>query len=201
MNSRSSLHFFILLLIFPFTAVFSQPTTVLTEPLPSVLKKNDPLPSFTLCNQDHKTITEKDLLGKVTVMNFIFTRCCMPTLCPAVTKSMAQLQKIIRSHNLDNNVNFITLSFDPEFDTPDVLKCYAQAYNISFSNYSFLTGDPQSIKNLMQQFGVYVISKSGTINHSMRTLIIDKDGKIAYETSKKDWQPDTLLLEIKKILK
>jgi len=166
----------------------------------SIIKLGEALPAFTLCKQDGKVINEKDLLGKVIVMNFIFTRCAIPTLCPSSTQKMSLLQKRVLKDALDKEVYFVTLSFDPTFDSPEVLAQYAQAYNIDLANYGFLTGDPHLIKDLMHTFGVYILSKNGTVNHTMKTLVFDKKGKLIYETIKKDWQPEEVLKVIKKNL-
>lgn len=179
-------------------------TTSLTLPLkgtPQLMKLKDPLPPFTLYKENNEKITEKDLLGKIIVMNFIFTRCGMPMLCPTATQKMVALQKLVNENCLNKEVYFTTISFDPDFDKPAVLKQYAQAFGADLTNYSFLTGDPELIKDLMQKFGVYILSKNGTINHTMRTLIFDKKGNLIHETSKKDWQPEALLKIIQKILK
>lgn len=162
---------------------------------------NDPIPTFTLYKENGEKITEKEFLGKVIVINFIFTRCAMPTLCPAATQKMIQLQKLTSDHGLNKEIHFITISFDPDFDSPPILKKYAQGFGADLSNYSFLTGDSSLINELMNQFGVYKINQNGTINHTARTLIFDKNGKMIYENSKKDWQPECLLKIIKKHLK
>lgn len=180
---------------------FSPATTVLAAAHShSIIKIGDFMPSFTLYNQDGKTITQKDLLGKIVVLNFIFTRCGVPTMCPASTKKMVELQKLVHDNRLSNNVSFVTISFDPIFDTPAILKKYAEAYKIDLSNYSFLTGDAEVIKNLTRLFGVYTISEKGTINHTMKTMVINKNGKVIYGACKIDWQPKTFLQIIKKNL-
>lgn len=191
---KSFLFGIVLLLVFSVGCVFS------SQP---IIKLGDHLPAFSLYKHDGKVINEKDLLGKVIVMNFIFTRCCVPTLCPASTKKMALLQKAVldNGEGLDKEVFFITFSFDPIFDTPEVLAQYALGYNINFANYAFLTGDQQVIKDLMHVFGVYILSKNGVVNHTVKTLIFDKKGKLVYETCKKDWQITELLKIIKRNLK
>jgi len=166
----------------------------------SLIKIGDPIPQFALYDQFNCSVTNKDLGGKIVIMNFIFTRCGAPTMCPAATRKMEELQNLIKNQSLQNDVQFVTITFDPDNDTSKVLNQYAQGFNIDSSNYSFLTGDPEVIKRLTKQFGVFTVSEKGTINHTMKTVIIDKTGMMVYETSKIDWQPRTLFSIIKKAL-
>lgn len=165
----------------------------------SRIKIGKPIPPFALYDQNGNPMTHKEVDGKIVVMNFIFTRCADPTLCPAATKKMGELQKLVKKQALHNNVKFVTISFDPENDTPEVLSQYAKGFEIDLSNYSFLTGDPEMVKRLTKLFGIFTVSKKGTINHTMKTVVIDKTGKVIYESSKANWEPEKLLAVIKKI--
>lgn len=165
------------------------------------IKIGDRIPEFRLCDQNGGSVTDKDLAGKIVVMNFIFTRCGAPTMCPESTRKMRELSDLVKKELLQKEVWFITISFDPGHDTPEVLGQYARGFNIDLSNYSFLTGDAEVIKRLTRLFGVYTISEKGTINHTAKTVIIDKAGRMIYESSKVNWEPKVLLGVIKKTLK
>lgn len=173
----------------------------LTPNAPCLIKIGDTIPPFALYDQNGSTVTHKDILGKMVVMNFIFTRCGVPTRCPAATRKMAELSKLVRDRFLQDEVRFVTISFDPQSDTPGVLNQYARGYEIDLSNYSFLTGDAEMIKRLTRIFGIFAVTEKGTINHTMKTVIIDKNGTVVYGISETDWQPTTLFDVIKKILK
>lgn len=168
---------------------------------PSLIKIGDPLPPLALYNQEGNLVTNKDLLGKIIVLNFVFTRCSLPTMCPAATQKMAELQKLARNEFLPDDISFVTITFDPQHDTPGVLNQYSRAYDIDSSNYFFLTGDPETIMRLTRMFGVYSISDRGTTNHTMKTAIIHKNGTLAYTISTADWKPKGFLNIIKKILR
>lgn len=187
------------LLTLPATHAVSKPSRGSSKPN-AILKIGDPIPPFSLYNQNGKLLTEKDLSRKIIVLNFIFTRCAEPTMCPAATQKMTELQKLIRNNALEKDIHLATISFDPTFDTPPILNQYAQAHKIDSSNYSFLTGDTGTIKNLLHRFGVHTVSQKGTIIHSMKTVIIDKSGTIVYLTPQRDWQPKILLKKIKSFL-
>lgn len=197
---KTSLLLGILLLMLATTNAVSKTPTVSPIKPDAIIKIGDPLPPFSLYNENGNPFTEKSLSRKLIVMNFIFTRCADPTMCPSATQKMTELQKLVRNHSLEKDVHFVTISFDPAFDTDNVLKQYAKAYKIDPSNYSLLTGDSQTIKNLTQRFGVHTLSQKGTINHTMKTIIIDKSGTIVYATPKRDWQPKALLKKIKNFL-
>lgn len=167
----------------------------------SLLKKGDPIPSFVLHDQNGTTLRHSDFNGKIVVINFIFTRCGAPTMCPSATKKMGELASLVREQSLQNDVRFVTISFDPEHDTPEVLAQYAKGFSIDLSNYSFLTGDAQTVNRLTKTFGVATVSENGTINHTMKTVIFNKMGNMVYATSQVDWKPKALLAIIMKNLK
>lgn len=156
------------------------------------IRVGDELPHFELINQNNQTVTDKDCLGKKTVLNFIFTRCCAATQCPAATHKMAQLQaKLIKDKKKDAQI--FTITFDPQYDTPERLKHYAHAYEIEDENYHFLTGDESTIKRLMKRFGILTVGAENTIQHTMRTVVINTDGKITFSKQGIKWTVQDLL--------
>lgn len=145
------------------------------------------LPQCALFNQDGDLMIIPDSFkGKYVVMNFIFTRCAQPQMCPASTARMARLQQELRANHLDN-VHQISITFDPEYDTPGILKYYASTRDIDTHTYSFLTGNPNAIEDLMTQFGIIIVPEEGTLDHTMATLIIDPRGKILYRKDGSRW--------------
>lgn len=165
------------------------------------MRVGDPVPGFILQNQAGDAVDFKERLGKVIVMNFIFTRCGMPTLCPAATQKMKALQGLVKDEGLQGGVQFITISFDPKNDTSEVLQRYAEGFKIDLLNYEFLTGDEEVIKRLVKAFGVFTVNEKGTINHTMKTVVIDKEGILRYENTNADWDPKIFLEAIKKFKK
>ena len=84
---------------------------------------------------------------------------------------------------MSDNIQLVTITFDPDFDSPGILKAYAEAYGIEHKNFFFLTGDRQAIADLTRQFGITTKEEDGTIDHSMATTLVDKKGRITY------WRP------------
>ncbi|MBZ0177908.1 MAG: SCO family protein [Melioribacteraceae bacterium] len=141
--------------------------------------------SFTLVNQKNETVKFPDLFkGKVAVVGYIFTNC--PDICPLTTNNLRLIQKEINEQKI-KNIEFVAISFDPEVDTPEVLKEYAELRNIDESNFTFLTGEKETIETLMKRIGIFAIPNDTTmINekeiifyvHTDRISLFDEQGKI-----------------------
>ena len=156
------------------------------------------LPPFALFNQLGQLVTPENLKGKTLVLNFIFTRCAVPEKCPAATIRMVELQKVARENNI-KDLQLITISFDPAFDSPGILQSYGKAYGVDFSNFWFLTGNDQIIADLQKQFAIQTKQENGTIRHTMATVLIDKTGKIQYFQPGSQWEVIDFIEPIKKL--
>lgn len=152
----------------------------------------DPIPNFGLYNEEGELVTARTLRGKNLVINFIFTRCNVPTMCPASTARMGRLQREAAEAGLEN-LELVTFTFDPEYDTPGVLRFYAETRGLDLDNYTLLTGDPEAISDLMKQFGILTMEADGTINHTMATLIVNEQGNITYRKDGSRWSTQDFL--------
>ena len=136
---------------------------------------------FSFTNQDGKTISNKDFEGKVYLVEFFFTTC--PTICPRMNKNLVDIQ-----NNFPNNNEFGIASFtiNPEYDTPEILKAYAENYGVTNPNWHFLTGDKNAIYDLANKgFNLYaeqVEGAPGGFEHSGNFALIDKKGFIRSRT-------------------
>jgi protein SCO1/2 len=142
----------------------------------------DQAPAFTLTNRDGRAVRSQDLAGKPWIADFIFTRC--PASCPLMTARMARLdQELARDHE----VRLVSISVDPEHDTPAVLERYAQSYKAP-PRWLFLTGGKEEIYRLSRQgfkLGIDIPPPSGPggpavepILHSTRFVLVDGQGRI-----------------------
>jgi protein SCO1/2 len=156
------------------------------------------LPPFALYNQFGELIKSSDLRGKTCVINFIFTRCTNPRMCPAATTRMHQLQEKVKEAGLED-VLFISMTLDPDFDTPGIFNAYASGRGIDGSNFYFLGGPRQPLYDLKEQLGI-LTSKDPKliIDHTMRTIIVDPAGEIVYQVPGSMWGLDDFLKRIKK---
>ncbi len=155
------------------------------------------IPDFALYDQDARVVQSTRYRGKQVMLNFIFTRCPVATMCPAATAKMTQTQKLARDAGVPN-LELVSITLDPDYDTPGVLKDYAQQRGIDTSNFSFLTGPESAIKDLLAQFGVIAELDGDLIKHTLATLLIDPDGRIAHRTDGSAWEPKDFVARMKK---
>jgi protein SCO1/2 len=143
-------------------------------------------PDFVLVNQDNQSFPSTQLRGKVVVLNFIFTTCT--DVSPIFTANLAQLQRTL-NNRYSGDVFFISITTDPEVDSPKVLKAYAQRYNADFKNWAFLTGSEAELKRVWKSFGIRVIRKArGVIQHASLTTVIDQRGIRRYNHYGEKWR-------------
>ncbi|MCX6956031.1 MAG: SCO family protein [Verrucomicrobia bacterium] len=152
----------------------------------------EPAPSFTLYNQDGKAVSFATFRGQRVVLNFIFTRCPVATMCPASTAKMMALQAAAKKAGV-KNLELVSISFDSAYDTPPVLKQYATERGIDTTNFSFLTGPENAIRDLLAQFGVIAQPGENVFKHTLSTLLIGPDGKILHRVDGSTWTPDDFL--------
>lgn len=144
---------------------------------------NDPrkITPFQLIDQDKKIITQKDFLGKVYVVDFMFTSC--KSICIPMSNAMQELQTQLKRHNL-NNVRLLSISFDPKKDTPQVLKNYAQRHNANPDIWRFATGKQADIFRLSNIDFTLSLTQNkqpdsdDAFIHSGRFALIDKQGRL-----------------------
>ena len=144
------------------------------------------IPAFALYDQTGKVVQVDRFQGKRFVLNFIYTRCPVPEMCPAATQRMIQLQEAAKEAGIEN-FQLISISLDPEFDTPGVLKAYAEAHRIDTSNYSFLTGPESAVADLMEQMGILVDREDGLSSHTLGTILVDESGVIRHRVFGTNW--------------
>ncbi len=142
----------------------------------SDLVEMGPVPAFELTNQNNKKISDKDYLGKVYVVEFFFSTC--PTICPKMNQNMLLLQ---REYYGKPEFGIASITINPEYDTPKVLKEHAQMLGVKHYNWHFLTGDREYIYNLAKGFKMYAGANkqaAGGFEHSGVFALVDKEGMV-----------------------
>ncbi len=139
---------------------------------------NDLMPMMALWDQDGQFRLKKDFLGAPLAINFVFTSCQNARMCPASTSAMRKLADELAKRPALANVRLLTITFDPEVDTPGILRTYAQGYGIDFKRHSFLTGREAHIKDLMRHYGILTTRSDGTILHNAALVIVSPEGRI-----------------------
>lgn len=150
------------------------------------------VPSFTLYDQEGEVVSFDRFRGKRVVLNFIFTRCPVATMCPAATARMAGLQRIARERAVPD-LELVSITLDPAYDTPPVLKAYARARGIDPGNFHFLTGPEPAIRKLLAQFGIIATAGDNFWKHTLATVLIDRTGKIVHRIDGSTWAAEDIL--------
>jgi protein SCO1/2 len=178
---RHSLTFFGILIVLILSGVSLWYVRNHAEPPPPVLGS---LPDFTLTHADGKPFSKKQLDGRAQLVNFIFTSC--PDVCPLLTRQMKKIQAEVHSRGLP--VSFVSISVDPETDTPEVMSRYIRQHEVETKDWVWLTGDSASVqKVIVEGFKVGLSQKDPNtdiydVTHSEHFVVIDAMGRIrAYE--------------------
>lgn len=167
------------------------------------------VPDFTLVNQDGKRISLKDFRGKALAVTFIYARCPLPEYCIAMSKNFSDLANQLQDSDLKDKVRLLSVSFDPENDTPEKLKQYGLGYlgkdskAKDFRVWQLAVGSKTEVKQIADFFGLrYETDENDKtqINHSLRTAVISPEGKVTKIFPGNDWTPHDLLRELKAIV-
>jgi protein SCO1/2 len=143
-------------------------------------------PDFVLVDQDNQRFDSTMLRGKIVVLNFIYTTCT--DVCPIFTANMAQLQRALNPR-YGGEIFFVSITTDPEIDSPKVLKAYAQRYGVDFKNWAFLTGSQAQVEPVWKGFGIRVIKKArGLVQHGSLTTVIDRQGVRRFSHYGEKWR-------------
>jgi protein SCO1/2 len=138
---------------------------------------SEPIRAYPFTNELGQAVRLNDFKGQALAIAFFFTRCPLPEFCPRLSKNFAEAQqKLAAATNAPANWHFLSVTFDPDFDTPQVLKSYGQLYQYDPRHWSFLTGPADKLRELAEGSGVQFERDGPTFNHNFRTLIIDAAG-------------------------
>jgi len=149
------------------------------------------VPDFTLIDQTRQRVALSSLAGKVLAVNFIYTRCALPQFCLRVTNNFGVLQKRFQKE-LGRDLVLLTITFDPQRDTPDVLASYASQWKADPQTWRFLTGSVNDVRRVCALFGVEYFPDEGLMNHSLRTAVIDRRGRIVASIEGNTYSPEQL---------
>ena len=163
------------------------------------LPRIGPAPEFALTDQDGRRVALKELRGKVLAVTFIFASCA--DTCPLLTAKLAAVQDRLGAA-FGPDVRFVSITVDPERDTPEVLKRYAQAHRANSAGWSFLTGTPAEIRRIAGRYGViYKKTASGDVDHTFLTSLIDRGGTLRVQYMGVRFDPDELLRDLQGLSK
>lgn len=170
-----------------------------TAPLPergssmaaNMLDLGDTVPDAALIDQQDRRRAFSEWRGKPTLMTFIYTRCPLPNFCPLMDKNFVAIQRqLAKDPSLKGKIQLVSVSFDPEHDTPAVLRAHAAKLGADPAVWTFLTADAVTVDRFAAKFGVSVAREGGApgeITHNLRTVLIDADGRILRIYTGSEW--------------
>ena len=165
--------------------------------LAELARPRTPAPGFALVDQDGRPVTSEELAGKTLLVDFVYTTC--PGPCPILTSRHVTLQRELPKA-LRARTRFVSISIDPQRDTPEALRVYATARGADLSHWSFLTGPVDVVSALVEAYGVgSVRQEDGTIDHVVATFVIDPEGKIADRFVGLEHEPRDLLAALERV--
>ena len=157
-------------------------------PAKQKLQIGEPLPEFELTDQQGRIVRLADLRGKVLAIDFIYTRCPLPDVCPRLAANFAALQRRFRDR-IGSGLVLLSITVDPEYDTPAVLGDYAKRWGADPRGWHFLTGDVSAVA---AKLGEVYWSDEGSIGHNSMTSVIGRDGRLAAMVEGSGWRTDQL---------
>ena len=158
----------------------------------------DVMPDYPFVTEEGKAIKLSDFKGKAVGLTFIFTRCPFPTFCPRMTSNFEKAAAELAKDGSPTNWHLLSISFDPEYDTPQRLKEHANRFKRDPAKWNFVTSEKTQIEAMAEQLGLIMAFRNGTIDHNLRTAIIDANGKLHQNFIGNEWEPAEFAAEMKK---
>ncbi len=161
------------------------------------LSVGDTMPNYSFTNSLGKKISFGDFKGEAYAFTFMFTRCPFPTFCPRMSSHFSEAAKLLATNEANvSNWHLVTISFDPDFDTPERLREYSEYYHPDPAKWDFATGAMMDIDAITEQVGLMFAYEKGTFNHNLRTAAVDKNGKLRKIFMGNEWKPEELVAEL-----
>ena len=166
---------------------------------PDILEPGQAVRDATLVDQDNTPRQFSTFKGHRLAVTFIYTRCPLPDFCPLMDKHFAAIQTTIKGTPALADVRLLTVTLDPEFDRPAIMKAYARRREADPAVWTFLTGEPAEVNRFATQFGLYVEHNPQdaiNITHNLRTAVIDPEGRLVSVHSGNSWTPAELVADL-----
>jgi protein SCO1/2 len=188
---------------------------VITQAIPTVAATGTPadaptepeigatVPDAALVNQDGKPIKLQQYRGRTLVLTFIYTRCPLPDYCTLMSNNFAEINRELdKSPELRDRAHLLSITLDPAYDTPQVLRSYGAGHTENykgekFENWELATGKPAEIRRVANFFGLIYAQEGEEINHSLRTAVIAPDGKLYKLYRGNEWKPAEILNDLR----
>lgn len=167
-------------------------------------RPGDAAPDTRLVGQDGKPLSLADFRGKAVALTFIFTRCPLPEFCPRMNAQFAEMEAALaKEPALYGKTQLLSVSFDPEHDTPQILREYRERFlqgvkGVAPAHWKFATGTPDHIKTFATFFGLTFLKSGDQFVHSLATAVVTPDGKVFSIRRGNDWEPPAVIEDLRK---
>jgi protein SCO1/2 len=158
---------------------------------PEAVAIGQTVPDFALTDQNRRRVSLSQFSGKVVAVTFVYTRCPLPDFCLRLSNNFARLQRRFRER-MGQDLILLSITFDPKYDQPDVLAQYARTWKADAEAWRFLTGPIDDMRRVYGLFGVDAFPDEGLLSHSLRTAVIDRQGKLAAVIPGNEFVPQEL---------
>jgi protein SCO1 len=163
-------------------------------------KPGDEVPDFKLTDQNGKSFTFHRYRGRIVVLTFIYTRCPLPDYCPLMTDNFAAIEKALKPEPESKpTTHLLSITVDPEYDTPKVLSEYAARHSTGSGYWDFATGAKDDVKRVATYFGMQYWREGDQVIHGLRTAIVGPDGRLLKLYRGNEWSPDEIVRELRNI--
>lgn len=158
------------------------------------LKLGDSMPDHELLAESGQPIKLSDYRGKALAFTFIFTRCPISDYCPRMSKNLARAHELMSQPDAPANWHLLSISFDPDYDRPEVLKRYAEAYRDGADrNWTFAAASGETLAKLAPEVDLMLTREAGgNIGHNLRTVVVDPQGRVHRQFDGNEWTGDDL---------
>ncbi len=170
--------------------------------LKELFREGEPIPDVPFVDQDNRTVHLNASKGQVVALTFIYTRCPLPDFCIRMSDNFAKIQKSLKQDaSLNGKWHLFSITFDPDFDKPAILKEYGKTYGADFSDWDFLVTDKKSLQKIADGFDLtYQPDEGGLIAHTLRTVLLDKQGNLVAVLKGNDWSASDVANRIRQLI-
>jgi protein SCO1/2 len=158
----------------------------------------DAIPDFTLTDQTGASVRLSQFAGQPVAVTFLYTRCPVATACPLTTAKFSKLDAMLKEKGFGE---LLTITVDPEHDTPKVLAEYAKGAGANPKRWKFLTGDPRAVADVAERFGVLYYPDGGQIVHAQAVAVLDPQGRLSNIYYGEGWEPEHIFRDMEKARK
>jgi len=158
----------------------------------------DAIPDFTLTDQTGGAVRLSQFAGEPVAVTFLYTRCPVATACPMTTAKFSKLDAMLKEKGFGE---LLTITVDPEHDTPAVLADYAKRAGADPKRWRFLTGNPKAVADVAERFGVLYYPDHGQIVHAQAVAVVDPRGRLANIYYGEGWEPEHIFRDMEKARK